>query len=145
MEQNSAIMNPSFEQVYSELADEHRDLMSLVERIRGHRGFIGLGPLLEELHTLLIRHFSHEQFPGGLYERMGAHGSSYHDELRILVEDHCTILSSVRGLLERTRIGDERDAQELLSDVADVLRHLQEHERREHALADKLMALAQRS
>lgn len=133
-------MNPSFEQVYRELADEHRDLMSLTERIRAHRGIIGLQPLLEELHALLIRHFSHEQFPGGLYERMGAHGSSYHDELKVLIEDHCTILSAVRGLLERTRSADRREEPELLGDLDAVLARLREHERREHALADKLMA-----
>jgi hypothetical protein len=138
-------MNPSFQQVYTELADEHRDLMSLTERIRDHRGVIGLRPLLEQLHTLLIRHFSHEQFPGGLYERMGAYGSSYHDELKILVEDHCTILSSVRGLLEPTRTADQEDEPELLGDVAGVLLRLKEHERREHALADKLMALQESS
>lgn len=136
-------MNPSLEQVYSELADEHRELMVLVERIRSHSGGIGLGPLLEELHMLLIRHFSHEQFPGGLYERMGAYGSRYHEELRTLIEDHCTILSAVRGLLERTRIAGEGDETGLLADVAGVLRRLNDHERREHALADKLLASSQ--
>lgn len=136
-------MNASFPQVYSELADEHRELMSLVDRIQAHHGIIGLGPLLEQLHTLLIRHFSHEQFPGGLYERMGAHGSRYHDELKTLIEDHCTILSAVRGLLERTRIADETEETRLLGDVGQVLAHLREHERREHALADKLLASAE--
>ena len=136
-------MNTSFQHVYNELADEHRVLMSLTERIRNHRRVFGLAPLLDELHTLLIRHFSHEQFPGGLYEQMGAHGSSYHEELRTLIEDHCTILSSVRGLLERTRVAGERDAEALLGDVAEVLRSLDEHERREHALADKLMIRAE--
>ena len=138
-------MSASFEQVYSELVEEHRDLTSLTHRIRDHQGVIGLSPLLDRLHTLLIKHFSHEQFPGGLYERMGAYGSDYHDELRTLVEDHCTILSSVRGLLERTRVADEEAEPTLLRDVAEVLRHLNDHEHREHALADKLMTLAQDS
>ena len=138
-------MSASFEQVYSELLEEHRDLSSLTGRIRDHQSSIGLGPLLDRLHSLLIKHFSHEQFPGGLYERMGAYGSDYHDELRILVEDHCTILSSVRGLLERTRITDEQDEPALLREVAEVLRDLNDHEHREHALADKLMTLPQES
>ncbi len=47
---------------------------------------MGLAPLLEELHTPLIKHFSHEQFPGGLYECMGAYRSRYHDELMALAE-----------------------------------------------------------
>ena len=136
-------MNTSFQHVYNELAGEHRVLMSLIERIRNHRRVFGLAPLLDELHALIIRHFSHEQFPGGLYEQMGAHGSSYHEELRALIEDHCTILSSVRGLLERTRVAGERDAETLLGEVAEVLDSLNEHERREHALADKLMIRAE--
>lgn len=137
-----ADVNSSFQQVYDELTEEHRELMSLVDRIRGHRGVLGLGPILELLHTMLIKHFSHEQFPGGLYECMGAYGSSYHDELKILVEDHCTILSSVRGLVERTRTPQALDESAILADVAEVIQRLHDHERREHALADKLMALA---
>ncbi|NIM27471.1 MAG: hypothetical protein GTO67_02765 [Gammaproteobacteria bacterium] len=133
-------MNPSFQQVYSELAEEHRELMSLVERIRAHGEVVGLGPLLEQLHALLIRHFSHEQFPGGLYDCMGAHDARYHDELKTLIEEHCTILSSVRGLLELTRIGRESDVATLLDEVSQVLQRLDEHEHREHALADRLMA-----
>lgn len=138
-------MSPSFEQVYGQLAEEHSELMLLVDRIRAHRSFIGLGPLLGELHTMLIKHFSHEQFPGGLYESMGAHGSRYHDELKVLVEDHCTILSSVRGLLERARAAPRRDEEVLLREVGHILDRLNEHERREHALADKLMARTQSS
>ncbi len=136
-------MNTSFEQVYNELAAEHRELMVLVERIRGFRSIIGLAPVLEELHTSLIKHFSHEQFPGGMYECMGAYGSRYHDELKVLVRDHCVILSAVRGLLEHTRIAERTDEPALLAEVAGVLADLHDHERREHALADKLMAQAE--
>ncbi len=134
------MVTPTFEQVYDELEEEHRDLMVLVEQVRGHGSTDGLTPLLEQLHTSLIKHFSHEQFPGGLYERMGAHGSRYHDELKILVQDHCIILSAVRGLLERTRVADRDDEPALLDDLAGVLTQLHDHEHREHALADKLMA-----
>ena len=137
-------MNPTFEQVCDELAEEHRELMVLVERVRDLRSIIGLAPLLEELHSSLIEHFSHEQFPGGLYECMGAYGSHYHDELKVLVRDHCVILSAVRGLLERTRTADGKDEPALLAEVAEVLAHLHDHERREHALADKLIALAEK-
>ncbi len=117
--------------------------MVLVERVRGFRSIIGLAPVLEELHTSLIKHFSHEQFPGGMYECMGAYGSRYHDELKVLVRDHCVILSAVRALLEHTRIAERSDEPALLAEVAEVLTHLHEHERREHALADKLMARAE--
>lgn len=135
-------MIPEFKQVYEELANEHRELMALVERIRGLHSDIGLATLLDELHTSLIKHFSREQFPGGLYECMGAYGSRYHDELKVLVNDHCVILSAVRGLLERTRSTQSYDEVAVLADVAEVLAQLHDHEHREHALADKLMALA---
>ncbi len=116
--------------------------MSLVGRIRNHHGLSGLAPLLEQLHKMLITHFSHEQFPGGLYECMGAYGSRHHPELKVLIEDHCTILSSVRGLLEQTRVAEQQHEAALLDAVAEVLSRLDDHEQREHALADKLMALA---
>lgn len=116
--------------------------MSLVGRIRNHHGLSGLAPLLEQLHKMLITHFSHEQFPGGLYECMGAYGSLHHPELKVLIEDHCTILSSVRGLLEQTRVAEQQHEAALLDAVAEVLSRLDDHEQREHALADKLMALA---
>jgi hypothetical protein len=134
------VSNSTFKQVYDELEDEHRRLTVLVERVRGHGSAIGLTPLLEELHTSLIKHFSREQFPGGLYECMGAYGSRHHDDLKILVRDHCVILSAVRSLLERARVTDPRNEQALLTEVAQVLTDLHDHERREHALADKLMA-----
>ena len=137
-------MNSTFQQVYDELEEEHRELMVLVDRVGELRSTIGLVPLLEELHTSLIKHFSREQFPGGMYECMGAYGSDYHDELKILVRDHCVILSAVRGLLERTRAADRQDEPTLLAELAEVLADLHDHERREHALADKLMALAEK-
>lgn len=134
------MLTSTFDQVYAELEQEHRELMVLVEKIRTLRSTIGLTPLLETLHTSLIKHFSREQFPGGLYECMGAYGSRYHDELKTLVQDHCVILSSVRGLLERSRSADAGGDAILLAEVADILSHLQDHETREHALADKLRA-----
>lgn len=133
-------MSNSLDRVLKALADEHRELMSLTDRIRAHRAVVGLVPLLEELHTILIRHFSHEQFPGGLYESIGARGSQYHQDLEVLIEDHCRILSSVRGLLERTRMADTSDEPGLLEELDRVLEHLVDHEHREHALADRLVS-----
>jgi len=127
------------EAVLDQLAEEHRQLMGICERLRAHRILSGLGPLLDELHTLLIRHFSHEQFPGGLYECLGAYGSHHQAELQVLVREHCTILSSVRALLEHTRAATPERTPELLEGVARILEQLADHERREHALARKLV------
>ena len=116
--------------------------MVLVERIRNLRSVIGLAPLLDELHTSLIRHFSREQFPGGLYECMGAYGSHHHEDLKVLVNDHCVILSAVRGVLEHARAANAHDEPALLAEVGEVLARLLDHEQREHALADKLQTEA---
>lgn len=127
------------ERSYRALADEHRDIMSLVHRLEQHRSLAQLVPMLEQLHALLINHFAHEQFPGGLYESLGAYGSAHHDELRVLVNEHCTILSSVRGVLERARLANETQAAEILNEVATVIKSLHQHEHKEHSLAEKLL------
>ena len=131
---------PALEQVYGEYAQDHRELMELVERIRERRSIFGLVPLLERLHGLLIRHFAQEQFPGGLYECMGAYGTGHHEELKILVREHCVILSAARGLLDSALVAGAQDESAVLKEAAKVLADLCDHEQREYALAQKLMA-----
>jgi hypothetical protein len=126
--------------IYRELADEHRRIMALVEQLSRHRSLLQLAPMLEELHSLLINHFAREQFPGGLYESLGGFGSEHHLELRELVSEHCLILSSLRGVLERTRLAGAADAPTVLHEVAAVVENLRRHEHKEHALAEKLLA-----
>ena len=131
---------PTLEQVYRECAQDHRDLMELVGRVRELRSVAGLVPLLEKLHGLLIRHFAQEQFPGGLYECMGAYGSHHHEELKTLVREHCVILSAARGVLDQARIAGAQDESAVLKEVDEVLAHLCDHEHREYTLVNKLMA-----
>jgi len=130
----------TLEQVYGECAQDHRDLMELVGRVRERRKIVGLASLLEKLHELLIRHFSQEHFPGGLYECMGAYGSEHHEELKILSREHCVILSAMRSLLDRTLVSGPQDEPVVLAKVDEVMVQLCDHERREYALAQKLMA-----
>lgn len=132
--------NAQLELAHAELSEEHRALMSLLERLKRPEHRTELEPLLEELHTTLINHFAHEQFPGGLYESMGAYGSVHHGELRVLINEHCVILSAVRGLLEKARMAGVGANAELRDGVAGVVTQLEEHEHREHSLADKLLA-----
>jgi hypothetical protein len=127
------------ERTYRALADEHREIMSVVQRLEQHRSLVQLVPMLEELHALLINHFAHEQFPGGLYESLGAYGSAHHEELRVLVNEHCVILSSVRGVLERARLANEAQAAQILNEVAAVIASLHQHEHKEHRLAENLL------
>lgn len=132
-------MRTDIEKSYRALAEEHQEIMKLVHRLEQHRSLVQLVPLLEELHALLINHFAHEQFPGGLYESLGAYGSTHHEDLRVLVNEHCVILSSVRGVLERARLANETQAGQILNEVAAVITSLHQHEHKEHRLAEKLL------
>jgi hypothetical protein len=132
-------MRTDIEKSYRALAEEHQEIMNLVHRLEQHRSLVQLVPLLEELHALLINHFAHEQFPGGLYESLGAYGSTHHEDLRVLVNEHCVILSSVRGVLERARLANETQAAQILNEVAAVITSLHQHEHKEHRLAEKLL------
>ena len=132
-------MAGDLEAVRTELADEHRQVMGLVGRLESHRALAGLEALLEELHHTLVDHFAHEQFPGGLYECLGAQEAGAHGELRILVREHCTLLSDVRGLLENAKRAEPADSEMLLGGVAELIAGLRAHERREHRLADSLV------
>ena len=128
------------EQVHAEMADEHRRIMDLVSRIESESNLSVLPAMLRELHDLLVNHFAHEQFPGGLYESMGAHGPDYHEDLKVLVREHCTVLSTARALVERARAVDLQGGAKLLGEVADLLQMLRDHEVREHRLVEKLKA-----
>lgn len=127
----------SLDEVHAELADEHRQIMALVARLESRGHTPELPALLKALHDRLVDHFAHEQFPGGLYECMGARAPQCHDQLQALVRDHCTLLSDARSLVDRARSGQREG---LLSDVAALIAALRDHEEREHRLADSLRA-----
>ena len=110
--------------------------MGLVSRIQATRSKSLLPELLKSLHDLLVDHFAHEQFPGGLYESMGANQPEHHETLKVLVREHCEILSAARGLVEHASQRPVDD--ELHNEIAQVLRMLREHESREHALAQAI-------
>ena len=128
--------------VYSELRDEHAELMALIDRLSTQKRVVDLLPDLEVLHNLLIKHFAHEQFPGGLYESMGINGAAYHDDLKVLVEDHCVILSAVSVLLERARVSTGQTRADIFTQRDKVIAAIREHEKREHALADAVLRKA---
>lgn len=121
------------------LAEEHRSVMSLIDRIEGAGDAIGLEVLLGELHDVLVDHFAHEQFPGGLYEQLGAYGAEHHDAIRALIGDHCRILVTMGRLVERTRAAGRPDAG-TLEEVRGVVAAIRAHEEREHALTRRLAA-----
>ncbi len=126
------------EQVHSDMADEHRRIMALISRIEAQDSVAVLPPMLKTLHDLLVDHFAHEQFPGGLYERMGAHGPEHHETLRTLVREHCEVLSNARALVERSRSVDSVGETRLLHEVAELIEMLRAHEIKEHRLVERL-------
>lgn len=128
-------------EAYKELADEHKRILALLDRLKRANTLDGVRPLLDELHTMLMGHFAHEQYPGGFYETMGATAPKHRDDLRELVDDHNHILSAVRGLSERVTRVESTGISEVLEGVAGVVDRLREHEHREHQLAEKLLGI----
>jgi len=125
----------SFSDVRAELADEHRQIMSLVARIESAPAEEELPTLLKSLHDTLVDHFAHEQFPGGLYECMGANRPEHHDTLRVLVQEHCALLSDARALVEHARAPGTGEVAKLHEEIHQLLQKLRQHETREHELA----------
>jgi hypothetical protein len=118
-----------------ELADEHRRITNLVARIESAQGEEELPELLASLHDVLVDHFAHEQFPGGLYECMGANNAEHHDTLKVLVREHCELLSGARALVEHARASETAPGISLHQEVERLLARLRRHEVREHDLA----------
>ncbi len=126
--------------VHAELADEHRCIMALIARIEAGVDADELPETLQQLHDLLVDHFAHEQFPGGLYEQLGAYGPQHHEDLKVLIREHCLVLSAARALVEQARGANAEAAARLDDDVAALLAMLREHEVKEHRLVEKLKA-----
>ena len=128
----------TFRHAHAAMAEEHEQIMALLDVLQNAPDPSRLVRRLEELHTLLINHFAHEQFPGGLYESMGAFGSRWHEHLRELIRDHCLILSEARAVLERARVSTPHTQDALQAAVIALIKQLSTHERKEHHLAERL-------
>ena len=110
--------------------------MALVSLLESEREITKLPAMLRELHDLLVDHFAHEQFPGGLYEQLGAYGSQHHAQLRELIREHCSLLSAARALVEHAE-RPQADTR-LLIEVAQLIELLRAHEIKEHRLVRRL-------
>jgi hypothetical protein len=120
----------------AELENEHHTISTLLGRLGEAHDTGTLAAALHDLRRLLADHFAHEERPGGLYDRMGVVSEQYRDRVRALVDDHFTILSSVRTL--------EKQASENKPEIVEADRGLQallaRHETREH----EMVSVAQR-
>jgi hypothetical protein len=122
-----------------ELVEEHRHLGDLIVRLEATRNPQELAGMLDEMHGVLLRHFAHEQYPGGFYETLGACKPAFRDDLRVLVDQHFRIISGVEGLRQRTRRADAAEWTELKREASAIVAELGQHERRESDLVSRLL------
>ncbi len=123
------------ESIYKDLEKEHRRVMKLMDRLRAEASVSNLLPLLDQLRTLLIVHFSREQLPDGFYEALGELAESRRDELQMLIDEHATILSNLNEMLEQAKESDAGNQSELLARLSTLLQQLDGHEQKEHVFA----------
>ena len=121
------------------LDEEHRRLGDLVGRLREVRDPAALAGLLDELHAALKAHFEHEEFPGGLYQSMGALGPRHAELVRDLVDQHFLLLAAVRGLADQARRAGPPTSPALLPDAVALADQLRAHEADENRLAERLL------
>ena len=123
------------EAVYKDLEKEHRRILKLIERLRGHESLDGLDSLLEQLRTLVIVHFAREQLPDGFYELLGARAETRREQMQALIADHGAILATLNALLEDVKSADTSAGPNLLEQTMQLTEQLREHEHREHDFA----------
>jgi hypothetical protein len=130
----------SLARAHAALEEEHRSLRGLVGRLREVQNAVALVALLDDLHGKLKAHFEREEFPGGLYESMGALGPQHADQIRELVDQHFLFLSGVRSLAEQARTAPAAAGPRLLHAAAALAEELHTHEVAEHRLAEQILA-----
>ncbi len=118
----------------TELYDEHRTIDALLRRLGYATARHELVELLDTLHGALHGHFAHEEYPGGLYQRLGALGEQNQAEVRKLVDEHFRMLAAVRGMSTRVKHDDE-PLDVFQAEIAKLVTWLEDHETREHRLA----------
>jgi hypothetical protein len=130
-------MDANLATVREELSGEHRDIEALTGQLAGAGGREAT-PILDRLHEVLLRHFAHEEYPGGFYDALGACSPAVRDELRVLVDQHFLIVSKLQSLRERARRPDEAAHPSFGADMAGLSTLLSEHERREMEMVARL-------
>lgn len=130
-------MDANLATVRAELSGEHRDIQALTGQLAAVAAHEAV-PLLDRLHDVLLRHFAHEEYPGGFYDALGACSPAARDDLRLLVDQHFLIVSKLQSLRERARRPDEAAHPSFAADLAGLSALLGEHERREMEMVTRL-------
>lgn len=124
---------PGVARAAAALADEHRALHALVDRLRAAQGPEDFLAATGELSRALSAHFAHEEQPEGLYDALGVCVPQHRERLAALVDDHYRIAAALRSLEERSRFVSER-LLALREEATGVVAFLEQHEQREAAL-----------
>jgi hypothetical protein len=127
----------SVQEASQALADDHRRLHELIDRLSAATDRKAAGEALDELHAALTRHFTAEEKPGGLYDALGVCVPELRSRLAVLVDDHFRLAGFVRDLRERTSAGGGWAGDEPGADVARLVSALADHEGREHELVEE--------
>ncbi len=125
---------------HADLVGEHRALRGLLDQLREVTDPPALAAVLDELHVKLKAHIQHEEFPGGLYESMGALGPQHAHEVRELVDDHFRVLATVRALADEVRRASAPLDPRVLREAVGLAEQLHTHEAVEQRLAEKILA-----
>ncbi len=141
MSMTETAADPHLKDVLADISEEHQHIVALMGHLQQPCALDRLRLLLSELHSTLMSHFAHEQYPGGFYEYVGTRHPEHHEVVRELVDDHNFILSTVRGLLERVRLGDPQSTSGVAQEAADLAERIKAHELRERDLAQQLQAV----
>jgi hypothetical protein len=118
----------------STIAEEHRELRALLERVSGNHDLRALVPLLETLQNILEHHFDHEEGEGGLHDIIGDAAPRFLPRLQMIFEEHREILRMVPDLLERMNAVLDGPVQALLDDTDALVKKLQAHDEAESEL-----------
>jgi len=130
----------SVEQASRQLAEDHRRLHLLIDRLSLAPDLAAMAAALGDLHAALNLHFNEEEKPGGLYDALGVCVPPLRRRVAELVDDHFRLAGVVRALRERAREADGTAADSLRADIARLLSTLADHERREHEMVEAASA-----
>jgi len=127
----------TIEKAEAELHAEHKQIHVAAAELQTIKDAPKLIQKLTDLHQLLREHFAHEEFPGGLYDRMGACSAQFRHEVRQLAGEHYEVLTTVLSLRKRLWDEGQDGVSDVIQDVGDVVATVRGHEIREHELVTK--------
>ncbi len=116
-----------------EIAEEHRDLGVALQGLEAAADPAAILPQLEDLRSLLERHFAGEEASDGLPETVGNNAPHLLAALEGIFDEHREFIKDLDVLSAETRACIARVA-ELKSSVVEFVDRMREHEVRETQL-----------